>query len=187
MEYSALTLKEKNDYFDYVNSIHLGLKGKAKNDMKRNMKNTWKNDSNIMLLFMKLYESFDVYEKMETSKTYINNPHVGSINSNDYLKKPITTRQHLLHIAYLQDEIDELDNKLSDVESGKGYITNEDHEIAIQETKDYFRDENSSLTDSMIKYKNEAQFLRDKMECMEQKNKVILEEKEKYIQVLLKD
>ena len=187
MEYSALTLKQKSDYFDLVNSIHLKLKGKPKNDMKRNMKNTWKNDSNIMLIFMKLYESFDVYEKMEESENYTTNPHVGAINNDDYLKKSVTTRQHLLYIAYLQDQIEDLEKKLSDVESGKGYITNENHEIAIQETKDYFRDENSSLKDSMIKYKNEAQFLRDKMDCMEKNNKVILQEKDKYIKILLKD
>ena len=187
MEYSALTLKQKSDYFDFVNSIHLKLKGKPKNDMKRNMKNTWKNDSNIMLIFMKLYKSFDVYEKMEESESYTSSPYVKAKNKDDYLKKPITTRQHLLHVAYLQDEIDELDKKLSDVESGKGYITNENHNIAIQETKDHFRDENSSLKDSMIKYKNEAEFLREKMDSMERNNKAILQEKDKYIQILLKD
>tara|TARA_R100000541_G_scaffold44268_2_gene51404 strand:- start:10 stop:570 length:561 start_codon:yes stop_codon:yes gene_type:complete len=186
MEYSALTLKQKNDYFDLVNSIHLKLKGKPKNDMKRNMKYTWKNDSNIMLIFMKLYESFDVYEKMGQGDNYNQNDYEIE-NTPNFLNKPITTRQHLLFIGSLQDEIEELEKKLSDVESGKGYITNENHNIAIQETKDYFRDENTSLKDSMIKYKNEVTFLRDKMECMERNNKVILQEKDKYIECLLKD
>ena len=187
MEYSSLTPKQKSDYFDLVNSIHLKLKGKPKNDLRRNMKNSWKNDSNIMLIFMKLYESFDVYEKMEESEHYTTNPKVGAKNNDDYLKKPVTTRQHLLHVAYLQDEIDNLEQQLENIESGKGYLKLEDHETKIQETKDFFRQENASLKDQMIKYKNLYENDHHKMESMEQTHRKLMEAKDKTIKCLEHD
>jgi predicted nucleic acid-binding Zn-ribbon protein len=184
MEYSSLTVKQKADYFDIVNQTHLKLTGKVKTDMKRNMKNSWKHDSNIMMIFMKLYESYDVYEKMEDNEKYNEDPYLNSDKKEDYLNQKISFKKYLHHIRFFQEENDELQRKLEDVEQGKGYITDEDHNIKIQETKDVFRQENSSLKDDMIKYKNEAQFLRDKMEHMENTHRSLMETKDNHIKCL---
>jgi hypothetical protein len=187
MEYSSLTVKQKADYFDVVNQTHLKLTGKLKNDMKRNMKNSWKHDSNIMLIFMKLYESFEVYEKMEECENYNDDPYINSDKKEDYLNQKISFKKHLLHVRSYQTENEGLQKKLEDVEEGKGYITQENHDIAIQETKDYFRKENQSFRDDMIKSQNEASILREKMECMENTHRKLIEAKEHTIKCLEKD
>ena len=95
------------------------------------------------------------------------------------------SRGKITHMYKLyNDGIDELEQKLEDVESGKGYLKLEEHEEIIQETKDRFREENSSLKDDMMKYKNEAQYLRDKMECKEETHRNLMETKDKTIKSL---
>ena len=183
MEYSS---KQKGEIFDIVNSIHLKLKGGAKNDCRRNMKNSWKNDSNIMLIFMKLYESFDLYEKMEQGENYHQNDYEIE-NTPNFLNKPVTTRQHLLFIGSLQDDIDKLETELDKIKEGKGYLTLEDHETKMKETKEYFRKDNDKLRDEMMKYKNLYENDHHKMECMEKTHRSLLEQKDKTIKCLEKD
>ena len=82
------------------------------------------------------------------------------------------------------NSIDELELQLENIESGKGYIKLEDHETKIQETKDYFRQENASLKDEMIKYKNLYENDHHKMESMEQTHRKLVEAKDKTIKSL---
>ena len=69
MDYSAITKEEKQDIFEVVNSTHLRLKGDAKRLLKRQF-TTWKINKNVgaFELFMKLYESEDVYDKLYGSQ-----------------------------------------------------------------------------------------------------------------------
>tara|TARA_R110002020_G_scaffold136322_1_gene304080 strand:- start:1664 stop:2209 length:546 start_codon:yes stop_codon:yes gene_type:complete len=80
--------------------------------------------------------------------------------------------------------IDGLELQLENIESGKGYLKLEDHETKIQETKDNFRQENASLKDEMIKYKNLYENDHHKMESMEQTHRKLVGEKDKTIKSL---
>lgn len=102
----------------------------------------------------------------------------------DTSKREISRNKISRMYKLYNDSIDGLEDQLENIESGKGYLKLDDHETKIQETKDYFRQENASLKDDMIKYKNEAQFLRDKMECMEQTHRNLMETKDKTIKYL---
>tara|TARA_R110000824_G_scaffold300825_1_gene488860 strand:+ start:3364 stop:3909 length:546 start_codon:yes stop_codon:yes gene_type:complete len=104
------------------------------------------------------------------------------------IRKYEISRNAVSRLYQLQySAIDELEQQLENIESGKGYLKLDDHEEKIQETKDYFRQENASLKDDMIKYKNEVEFLRDKMECMEQTHRNLMETKDKTIKCLEHD
>ena len=64
MESEAYTKDEMSNIFDVVNSNHLHLKGKVRSDLRRQFL-SWKQNKTIGAfdLFIKLYESEDVYDK----------------------------------------------------------------------------------------------------------------------------
>ena len=153
MDYSLLTKEEKQDIFEVVNSTHLHLKPDAKRLLKRQF-TTWKINKNIgaFELFMKLYESEDEYDKMnEWWKQFIeDDPH----DINYYrTHKPVSYAKHRRHMDYRNEEIQELEQKLEDVENGKGYIKQETHDDEILELKKEWRNEKMTLLDDVSRLK----------------------------------
>jgi len=153
MDYSALTKEEKQDIFEVVNSTHLHLNGDAKRLLKRQF-TTWKINKNIgaFELFMKLYESEDVYDKMnEWWKQFIkDDPH----DAHYYrTHKAVPYAKHRRHMDYRSEEIQELEQKLEEVENGKGYVKQETHDEEILELKKEWRNEKYSLEDEISRLK----------------------------------
>ena len=102
----------------------------------------------------------------------------------DWETRKVSWRTYQEGVMWRDASIESLEQTLENVESGKGYLKLDEHEQKIQETKDYFRQENSTLKDDMIKYKNEAQFLREKMESMEETHRNFIDIKDKTIKSL---
>ena len=152
MDYSDITKEEKNIIFEVVNSTHLHLKGDAKRLLKRQF-TTWKINKNIgaFELFMKLYESEDEYDKMnEWWKQFVEDGY-----GSDYYRthKPISYAKHRRHMDYRSEEIQDLEQKLEDVENGKGYIKQETHDDEILQLKKEWRNEKMTLLDDVSRLK----------------------------------
>ena len=176
----SLSKQELGDIFEIVNSMYIGLKGKNKTATKKACK-LWKPDNNLYKFLIALYNAEDINDKIRKPIDLLIND--GDCPQ-DWETKKVSWKTHSGRITDLNESIERLEQELEDVESGKGYLKIDEHEQKIQETKDYFRQENSTLKDDMIKYKNEAQFLRDKMESMENKHRNLLDTKDKTIKSL---
>jgi hypothetical protein len=186
MELSTYTKGDKSDMFDYVNHQFLHLQGNKKKYTKSNFKSVWKEDNMAFILMVALANSEAVYDKMNDSfKKWISDGYEWEETLLTHKPVPYAKHRRLLH--WRQESIDELEKKLEDVEKGNGYVSEEKYDADIQAAKEHFRQCNHSITDQMIKYKNEAIFLRDKMEAMAKTNSILLEEKDKYISLLEKE
>lgn len=165
MEESAIsyTKDELNDIFEIVNSEHLHLKGRDKVVVKRQFNSVWKRDNKGLgcyQLFMKLYDSHDRFEaEMEWWKEH------ASFSPQYYReKKAVPNAKYARHIGFCNEEIHQLEQKLEDVESGKGYITQEEHESKLQEAIDNEKQIIREKSDTIAKLRNEVSFLREKLE-----------------------
>lgn len=162
-EYANYTKDDLNDIFEIVNSEHLKLKGREKIIAKRQFNSVWKRDNKglgCFDLFMKLYESYDRVEKeMNWWKEYAPFP------AQYYReKKAVSNARYAKRIRYCETEIEELEKKLEDVESGKGYISEQDHETRLQEAIDNEKQIIREQSDTIAKLRNKENFLRDKLE-----------------------
>lgn len=162
-DYANYTTEELNDLFEIVNSEHLHLKGRDKVVAKRQFTRVWKRDNKglgCFELFTKLYESHDRFEEeMEWWNEHANFP------AKYYReKKVVPYAKYAKHIGFVNEQIHELEQKLEEVESGKGYISQEDYESklneAIQNEKQIIREK----SDTIGKLRNEVSFLREKLE-----------------------
>jgi len=154
MDYSALTREEKQDIFESVNSTHLKLKGNQKKILKRSFCDAWKLNKSVgaFELFMKLYESFDEYDKMnEWFKEYLEEDPQDAHYYRTHKKIPYA--KHRRFMAYRTDEIDELEKKLEEVEDGKGYIKQDIHDDEILELKKEWRNKVYALEDEVSRLK----------------------------------
>jgi hypothetical protein len=186
MELSTYTKEDKAAMFDYVNHQFLHLEGNKKKYTKSNFKSVWKEDNMAFILMVALANSEAVYDKMnEAFKKWVADGY--EWEETLLTHKPIPYAKHRRILRWRDEAIEELEKRLEDVEKGKGYVTEEKYDEDIQATKERFRQENHAITDQMIKYKNEAIFLRDKMEAMAKTHSLLLDEKDKYISLLEKE
>lgn len=129
------TREEKAEVFEYVNNIFLHLKGDDKRRLKRAMTHTWKQNKTIgcLELFMKLYNSYDVYDKdTEWFKKYLNE---SCETEDDYKNKKISLAKHRRIVGRRQEDNDELQQQLEELEESRGYIKEEEHDEIIRDIK----------------------------------------------------
>jgi len=118
MDYSTLSKEEKKDIFEAVNSTHLKLKGEQKKQLKRQFTTVWKINKNIgaFELFMKLYESEDLYDEMnDWFQQYVSEQDTSQVN-NYKNKKKVSYAKHRRTVARRDEEIDELKDRVSELE-----------------------------------------------------------------------
>jgi len=166
MEYSALTKEEKKSIFEIVNNDHLRLKGNQKKLLKSQFCNSWKINKNIgaFELFMKLYESEELYDdKNEWFKKYIDE--FGF--SPDYYKnhKSIPYIKHLRRVRHADEQVVELEDKLEDIQEGKGYISQEDHDYQLNKVKEEQQQIIREKGDTITKLRNLETGLRAKLDA----------------------
>lgn len=165
MEYSALTKEEKKNIFETVNSIHLHLKGDQKKALKNSFCNVWKINKTVgaFELMVKLYESEDVYDKMnETFLRYIKDGY-----SNEYYinHKSLPYAKHVRRMANREQEVDDLQNELDDLKEEKGFISQQDHEDKIKELKKEHKEIIRQKEDEINKLINFETGLRAKLDA----------------------
>ena len=169
MESEAYTKDEMSNIFDVVNSNHLHLKGKVRSDLRRQFL-SWKQNKTIGAfdLFIKLYESEDVYDKrIEFWKKYIEDQ--GPFWDNAVTKKPIPFYKHQLYMSYKDEEIEVLEKKLEDVEEGKGYMSEESHGDLIEALKNEKEEVIQEQGSTIAKLRYENNCLREKYEISERR------------------
>ena len=134
-----------------VNSQHLRLTGDKKKALKRQVK-SWKLNKNIgaFELFIALYLSTDVINK-----------HLQIIEEEP---KPPDWKTHKIswakHIARIRDQAewaDSLEGKLDDVESGKGYMSEEHHKELMKEQLAASQQLHRNLSEDVRKWKKKAE------------------------------
>ena len=164
------TKEEKESIFDVVNSTHLHLSGFERKYVRKQFLG-WKKD-NIHIgaydLFIKLYESEDVYDKkIQFYKDYINDQ--GPF-WNIYLnKEPMPFSKYQLHMKWKDEEIEETLQLLEDIKEGKGYISEESHNELIEELKNDKEEIIREQGNTIGKLRNENLMLREKYEASERR------------------
>ncbi len=165
MEYSELTRNKKQQIFEIVNNTHLKLKGDEKKLLKSSFVNSWKVNKNIgaFQLFMKLYESEELYDsKNEWWQELISND--SFLEDECKNGKYISVAKYERNMRYSAEERQELEQQLEEIENEKGYITEESHNEQMEQLKKEHFQEKRELGDQIIKYRNEAERARIKLE-----------------------
>lgn len=165
MEYSALTKEEKQDIFEIVNSTHLHLKGNQKKLLKSTFCNVWKINKNMgaFELFMKLYESENVYDKMNTAfLEYVKDGYDNEYYTNH---KHIPYAKHIQRMQWRNEEVEEAERQLEEIKESKGYISREDHNTLVDEMKKNHDQLMMEKEDTIIKLRNLENGLRLKLDA----------------------
>ena len=183
MNYSTLNKEDKQTIFEIVNSTHLRLKGNQKKTLKSQFCNSWKMNKNIgaFELFMKLYQSEDVHDK---NNGYFQKYIEEGFTEPSWETKTVSFRKYKRMLLANQDEIEDLEKEIEQMKEGKNFIHKDDHEKKLQETKDFFRSENSQMTNDMLKYKDMVESLQLKLKYKEDFYNKQLQTKEEIINQL---
>ncbi len=181
MEYSKLSKEEKQNIFENVNNTHLKLTGDVKKALKRQFM-SWKINKTIgaFELFIKLYESEDLYDsKNEWFKKLVDHDQLLKyICEND---KYMSIAKYERHMRFAAQEREDLEQQLENIESGKGYITEQSHNEEIQELKKQHFQEIRELGDQIIKYRNESSVAREKLESERERSALLRIQHQKQI------
>lgn len=183
MEKSAktYTLEEKKDIFEYVNNVHLHLRGDEKRRLKRAMTHVWKQNKNIgaFELFIKLYESHDTYDKMnEWFKQYVKECEETPEDYDRFI--PLAKHRRLL--LYREHEIEDLEHEMKYVLEKQKVISYEDHEEQMYEKDKAHKQKYDELEDSYIKKNNQISIDSEKKDFTINR----LADKVKYLEDVIK-
>jgi ElaB/YqjD/DUF883 family membrane-anchored ribosome-binding protein len=159
MELSTLTKEEKASIFEIVNNMFLHYKGNKKKETKKSFKNTWKEDNNCFQLIMTLYNAEDILDGV---KGKLNEEINGGWIPAGWETEKVSWRKYRGMCIHLGEEIHELEQKLEDVEQGKGYVSEEkykeDMKTQLEESQETIRD----LSDKVAKWRNKSVWEEEK-------------------------
>jgi len=160
---NTYTQEERKDIFEYVNNVHLHLKGNAKKLTKRKFVHTWKQNNaspGCYELFVSLYKSYETYDKTnEWFKQYLNE---SCETAEDYKDKKISLAKHRRITARRQEENDELQKQLEDMEEARGYIHEDEHMEIVRDIKKSHSSAMDQLDDEWDKKWRQLKVEKDK-------------------------
>lgn len=176
------TMEERKDIFEYVNNLHLHLRGEEKKRLKRAMVHSWKRNKSVgcLELFYKLYESYDTFDKSnDWFKEFC-----GEMEEtpSDYQRRKIPLAKHRRIVGYREQENQELEERLENLMEEKGLMTVEESNEELRKMKSDMKRELDEKKAVYEKQYNEQVLQRDKT-IAEIKRQ---EEKLKYYQELVK-
>ncbi len=155
---NKLTTIEKGEIFEYVNDLYLKLTGEKKKYTKRCFKTTWKEDNMCYKLLLGYNNVYDIWLKNEQNEEW------AWERDNTTTEGTITKKKHMRMINMMRESERYLEEELENIKDGKGYISEEQHEEEmnkqLQEQKQLIREQG----DSIAKYKNESEMLREKLD-----------------------
>jgi hypothetical protein len=155
---NKLTTIEKGEIFEYVNDLYLKLTGEKKKYTKRCFKTTWKEDNMCYKLLLGYNNVYDIWLKNEQNEEW------AWERDNTITEGTITKKKHMRMINMMRESERYLEEELENIKDGKGYISEEQHkeemDKQLQEQKQLIREQG----DSIAKYKNESEMLRDKLD-----------------------
>mgnify|MGYP003152518204 FL=1 len=161
----SLTKEQLGDIFDIVNSTYLGMKGEKKRITKKACK-LWKSDNNLYKFLIALYNSEEINEKIRAPIDQLIDD--GDCPC-DWETQKVSWKTHNGRINDLNQSIERLEQQIEDVESGKGYISEETHKekmsLQLKEQQEIIRGQG----DTIAKLRNLEEGLRHTIECQSQK------------------
>jgi len=159
MESSTLSKEEKSDIFDIVNNMYWRLKGNKKKSTKSSFIHHYKEDNNCFQLIMALYNAEDIIEGI---KGKVNDDINGGWVPIDWGTNKVPWRRYKGMCVHLGDEVQVLEQKLEDVEQGKGYVSEEkykeDMKTQLEDLQETIRD----LSDKVAKWRNKCSWEEEK-------------------------
>jgi len=156
-----LSKEEKGDIFEVVNSLYLNFKGQDKKSFKQNFKSVWKENNNLFKLVMTLYNAEDI---IEGRKNKLNDEIDGGFVPVDWDKKMVSWKKYRGMCIHMGESYEELEEELENVKNGKGYISEEQHEDLLKQVKQDKEEIIREQGDSIAKYRNESDMLREKLD-----------------------
>jgi archaellin len=158
-----LSTSEKAEIFEYVNDMYLHLKGQKKKQTKQSFKTSWKEDNMCYILMMKLNDAYDQWSEHEQNEDWEFDKSV--IKNSD--NKSISMMKHRRHLAFVREEVFYLETELEKVKEGKGYISEEAHDIAMKQLKEEQQQIIRDQGDTIAKLRQSEAYAREKMEIAE--------------------
>ena len=163
LEYmEELTASEKGDIFENVNSMYLHMTGNKKTQTKRSFKTSWNKDNMCYILMIALDNAYDKWSKAEDQED-----HKFMIQTMG--NETVTLKKHTRTMNMMKEEMLSLETAISDIEEGKGYISEESHRDFIEALKndkeEVIRDQGNTIG----KLRNENEMLREKYEMSERR------------------
>lgn len=160
-----LSISEKADIFEYVNTMYLNLKGAKKKQTKQSFKTAWKEDNMCYILMMKLSEVYDEWSEKEQNEDWIFDKMVikGSNTTS------ISMVRHKTHLNFMREDLDEKEKELEKVKQGKGYMSQETHDEAMKQCKEEKEEIIREQGHTIAKLRNKESYHIDKMLSAEKK------------------
>ena len=155
-----LSKEELGEIFDIVNSMYIGLKGEKKRATRKACK-LWKEDNNLRKFLLALYNSDEINEKIR--KNIEEDIEFGH-RPDDWETKKVPWKTHYGRIKDLNQSIERLEQQIEDVESGKGYISEETHKEAMAEQLREQHEIIRGISDQLGKARHQAKHFEDKCE-----------------------
>ena len=155
---NKLTTDEKAEIFEYVNDKYLKLKGQKKKQTKASFKGSWKEDNLLYIMMMKLNDVYDIWCDNEQHEEWVWE------KENTYMEGTITQKKHRRMMNMMRQNEYDLEIKLEEIEAGKGYMSEEKYKEDMREKEKEYEQNNREQGDRVAKYRNEADFLREKLD-----------------------
>jgi len=158
---SKLTREEKATIFEYVNDLYLKLKGNKKKQTKASFKDSWKEDNLLYIMMIKLHSSYEIWDNHEQNPEWIFERDLIK-DAKNTLSIPKLKHQRMMSMMR-QNEYD-MEVKLEEIEQGKGYMSETDHKESMEQLEKEQQQRNRENGDLVGKLRNEADFLREKLD-----------------------
>ena len=158
MEDNKLTIDEKAEIFEYVNNLYLKLTGEKKKYTKRCFKTSWKEDNMCYKLLLKLYDVYDVWVENECHDEWTWE------RENITMEGTISQKKHHRVMNMMRESERELELELEKIQEGKGYISEEVYNTALEEKDKENQQNNRENGDLVAKLRNQLAFKDEKLD-----------------------
>ncbi len=155
---NKLTTDEKAEIFEYVNSLYLKLTGEKKKYTKRCFKTSWKEDNMCYKLLLKLNDVYDIWLENERNTEWVWE------RDNLILDGRISQKKHHRVMNMMRESERQLELELEKIKEGKGYISEEVYNTALEEKEKEIQQINRENGDRVAKFRNETDMLREKLD-----------------------
>jgi len=155
---NKLTIDEKAEIFEYVNSLYLKLTGEKKKYTKRCFKTSWKEDNMCYTLLLKLYNVYDIWLENERNDEWVWE------RDNVKMDTHVSQKKHNRIVNMMRESERELELQLEKIQEGKGFVSEEVYNTALEEKDKEIQQINRENGDHVAKLRNQLAFKDEKLD-----------------------
>ncbi len=155
---NKLTTDEKGELFEFVNSLYLKLTGQKKKQTKASFKNSWKEDNLLYIMMVKLADVYDMWLENERNEEWVWE------RDNVNMDTHVSQKKHHRVMNMMRESERQLELELEKIKEGKGYISEEVYNTALEEKEKEIQQINRENGDRVAKFRNETDMLREKLD-----------------------